>query len=514
MNKIKTKMLILIVSLFLSSCLPGPQKVDVIGIVWHDSNGDGKRQPSENGIPGISVELIQYSEVSSSIELGIRTTDQNGEYRFDDIGTIANFVEGETVFDREIGISVNFSFTENTFAKYFPMKFTIQHEGDFRRDASTSNHDSDAFEDLLPGKTSFIFICIQNRSCEEETLQIDAGMTVVDAIAGFVWNDLNQNGIMEDQEPRIKDHRVRLFDSVSTEIDETRTNGDGFYFFAAPAGEYQLKFDLPPGEDFTLKDKGNMDSIDSDVNPNSSQLLVGWTDVFSHKDPAFDIRHNVKWNAGLLLASDISLTPSPEPTETPGNNPVEIGFLLIDDGDCSGALEQFRAALAIDNRNDMAHYGRALVAKCQGDDDKEESSLLSFLEFHPEQDELRNKANERLAELQAKDDDGDGTSDSSETPILIDQLYYEHTVPGEYSTIFLRFWGPPDMTYRISIAGPDVIPPDNYTGSSSTRSFTYEGSQYAETDYSWKIRAAGTYRVSISMGSQIKAIDIEVLPPE
>jgi hypothetical protein len=133
--------------------------------------------------------------------------------------------------------------------------------------------------------------------------------------------------------------------------------------------------------------------------------------------------------------------------------PTELGFRLIDGGDCSGALDQFRIALEQDNKNDKAHYGRALVAECQGDIDKAESAYISFLENHPEQDELRAIANDRVFALRQLQSDAENSSSDDESFGIVD-LTAAHTNPGVSSTIYLSFKGPVGTKYVVTLEGP------------------------------------------------------------
>ncbi|MBX2890571.1 MAG: HYR domain-containing protein [Saprospiraceae bacterium] len=95
-------------------------------------------------------------------------------------------------------------------------------------------------------------------------------------ITGFVWNDLNTNGIQDPGEPGMEDIWVLLLDAGGNQLDGRLTDANGIYTFNdVPAGTYILRFSNPGGIWQTPQNQGNDDSIDSDADP------LGYTDVFT-----------------------------------------------------------------------------------------------------------------------------------------------------------------------------------------------------------------------------------------
>jgi hypothetical protein len=79
------------------------------------------------------------------------------------------------------------------------------------------------------------------------------------AVCGIVWNDINQNGLREPDEPLIENAVVSL-GGLST-----ATNANGAYSFYWPGpGTYQVMVQIPPGTQPTSVDVGTDDTIDSD----------------------------------------------------------------------------------------------------------------------------------------------------------------------------------------------------------------------------------------------------------
>jgi hypothetical protein len=98
------------------------------------------------------------------------------------------------------------------------------------------------------------------------------------AIGNLVWDDANHNGIQDLDESGVADVEVQLTDCSDPPIVllTNTTNVAGYYSFdTLDAGSYRVHFMLPAGYEFTLKDQGDNDAIDSDADRNT-----GFTDCF------------------------------------------------------------------------------------------------------------------------------------------------------------------------------------------------------------------------------------------
>ena len=89
----------------------------------------------------------------------------------------------------------------------------------------------------------------------QRILTIDAGLvsTLQGDIGDFVWDDLNENGLHDPNEPGVNGVTVELYSSTGTLIKQTTTANDtagnpGYYLFTGlAAGSYQVKFIAPTG---------------------------------------------------------------------------------------------------------------------------------------------------------------------------------------------------------------------------------------------------------------------------
>ena len=157
------------------------------------------------------------------------------------------------------------------------------------KDAGADGVDSDA--DPITGKTSATAL-----SAGESDMTWDAGMYVgaQSSIGNYVWIDLDHDGIQDVGENGYPSATVELYTGAGIYVDNTTTDGNGFYSFTnlAPA-DYYVKFILPSGYDFTLQNAG-ADDVDSDANTSTGQTAV--TTLSSGEN-------DTSWDAGLYSDS-------------------------------------------------------------------------------------------------------------------------------------------------------------------------------------------------------------------
>ncbi len=77
-------------------------------------------------------------------------------------------------------------------------------------------------------------------------------------ICGFVWNDLNNNGIQDAGEPGVSGAVVTVGSTV------TSTDENGFYYFPVGTGTYVVTVQIPPGTQLSPSNVGGNDTLDSD----------------------------------------------------------------------------------------------------------------------------------------------------------------------------------------------------------------------------------------------------------
>jgi Ca2+-binding RTX toxin-like protein len=99
------------------------------------------------------------------------------------------------------------------------------------------------------------------------------------AVSGRVWSDTNGDGLQDNGEPGMAGVTVELYNGTTSVLEDTVTTdivGD-YSFVGLHAGDYYARFvKLAPVQDFSPKDAGSDDTLDSD--PDS---VTGETDAFT-----------------------------------------------------------------------------------------------------------------------------------------------------------------------------------------------------------------------------------------
>ena len=121
-------------------------------------------------------------------------------------------------------------------------------------------------------------------------------------IGDFVWNDINQDGIQDPDEPGLPDVMVIITGTTESEpyADTTFTNANGNYEFEVPPGIYKIIFELPDGFLPSPQGVGTDDNIDSDAGP-----VMGMTELFAIEADAIDF----SWDAGFYPKCDNITSP-------------------------------------------------------------------------------------------------------------------------------------------------------------------------------------------------------------
>jgi hypothetical protein len=104
-------------------------------------------------------------------------------------------------------------------------------------------------------------------------------------IGDEVWNDLNENGLQDDDEPGVPGVTVRLLDSLETPVSELITDNEGRFVFDALPGSYRLQVVVPSGASVSPQDEGDEEWNDSDI------ATTGLSDLFvlAYGDAVYDI---------------------------------------------------------------------------------------------------------------------------------------------------------------------------------------------------------------------------------
>ncbi|EKI4483494.1 fibrinogen-binding adhesin SdrG C-terminal domain-containing protein [Staphylococcus pseudintermedius] len=201
--------------------------------VWEDLNKDGIQDQNEPGIANVKVTL---KDADGNV-VDTRTTDDKGNYLFEKVK------EGEYTIEFE------------TPEGYTP---TVTGQG-------TSDNDSNGTSTKVTVK-------------DGDDLTIDSGFTQVTPeppthnVGDKVWDDLNKDGIQDDNEPGISNVKVTLKDVDGNVVDTRTTDANGNYLFEnVKEGDYTIEFETPEGYTPTVTGQG---TADNDSNGTSTKVTV------------------------------------------------------------------------------------------------------------------------------------------------------------------------------------------------------------------------------------------------
>jgi len=210
------------------------------GLAWFDLNGNGIREDGE--LPMANVPVILLDVASTPIAETVTATD--GTYTFSEI----NPGSYRVAFDPPTGFS-----------------FSPADQG------TDDTIDSDVLSGGTTDLATLTFVTGQRMA------SLDAGLTVADTLGGFVWDDVDRDGIREEGEAGVAGVTVRLLDEQLLVVETTITDSAGAYQFRTqPEGVYLVEFMAPAGTLFSPSGQGDNFLMDSDADP-----VTGRTDSFT-----------------------------------------------------------------------------------------------------------------------------------------------------------------------------------------------------------------------------------------
>lgn len=208
---------------------------------WVDENGNSRQDSTENGLDGVIIGLYATPDSDTPIETTTTITKDGlaGYYIFDDLAMGSYYVK----------------VTE-------PYGYLITY-----KDQVEDDNDSDVHR--TTNSTDVYTFDATTTSIHNPT--VDVGFYRSAGLGNYVWEDIDYDGIQDDNELGISGIKVTLKDSEGEAvqadgIDYLITDTDGYYHFSElNPGTYSIEFELP--EDYYLT-KSNVlddDEVDSDA---------------------------------------------------------------------------------------------------------------------------------------------------------------------------------------------------------------------------------------------------------
>lgn len=186
--------------------------------VWLDGNENGVQDPQENGLPGVVVHL----ERCSGERFRVTRSDAEGSYGFD------NLLAGD-----------------------YRLRFVAPFAHVFSPPLAAGDYRFDSNPDAATGTSACVAL-----GSPQQRLAIDAGLILQPRaqIGDRVWNDLDQDGAQDHDEPGFAHANVRLETCDGRVLQSTVTDADGRYLFDWLAdGAYRVLFVAPDGYAFGPK---------------------------------------------------------------------------------------------------------------------------------------------------------------------------------------------------------------------------------------------------------------------
>jgi hypothetical protein len=181
--------------------------------VWCDSDRDGIQDSGEPGLEGVVVELYE-----GTVKVGETTTDANGEYIFNDDTTTSGVQEFTTYTIKIQGTTANMN------QLGICRTITDPFQGNNGVDSNGTPDNSNFIQ--------FPFVTADVTTTNVEDYSIDFGFKIPLGIGDFIWCDEDRDGIQDPGEPGIEGVRIQIYLAAdNTQIGETVTNSQGFYFF-------------------------------------------------------------------------------------------------------------------------------------------------------------------------------------------------------------------------------------------------------------------------------------------
>ncbi len=250
--------------------------------VWYDLNGNGRQDPNEPGVPGVTVRLFTLGQVCTDTPVASQTTDENGLYLFTGL-TDGNYF-------------VCFDLTT------IPAGYGLTAANNQLDDSVDSDADANGQTPPTGPLTAGQF---------DYTLDMGIVSAGNVSVGDYVWYDDNGNGLQDAGEGGVPGIGVALHSAADTDCADTplvvtTTGGDGSYLFSGlPSGSYFVCFDLstiPGGFEVTSQNVGGDDTIDSDADPTTGATAV--TGIIPANGADLTLDMGIRQDPGLVSVGD------------------------------------------------------------------------------------------------------------------------------------------------------------------------------------------------------------------
>ena len=229
-------------------------KVSLGDTVWLDGNRDGIKQDSESTLAGYTVTLLDQNG-NPVAGVGAQVTGENGQYLFTNLN-------------------------KGTYRVRFTRPAASVNTPTAAKQGGSDITDSDAVgaTDNASAMTGVIDLQADNRNVDSGWVTAVVAPTY--CLGDLVFDDLNINGIREDNEPGVNGVTVTVTNSSGGTGSTVTNNGGAWKICGLIAGDYTVAFTRPAGYEFTLRGSGNNRS-NVDAAGNTGKVTIVNADVLS-----------------------------------------------------------------------------------------------------------------------------------------------------------------------------------------------------------------------------------------
>jgi protocatechuate 3,4-dioxygenase beta subunit len=311
---------------------PPPPSLSIGDFIWNDANNDGQWQTTEQGLAGITVQLVNITAGTTVSQV----TNAQGGYLFQNLqpGTYQvqiPFNNGTTQPNLLGYYSSTGSFSTNT-GTFEPVtgdplnnfdhgstntgltfvtgpQLTLAFGAAPLNETQTANGGDRGISETIPDSNSY-----RNQ---------DFGFWQPVSVGDRVWVDANNDGVRQTTEAPIQGVTVQLLNNAGTVVGTTQTNANGGYLFTYLApGQYQVRIVRDAVLTGYISSTGSIGSSTGPFEP-----VIG--------DPSNDQDHGTQ-SAGFFTGPLITATIGGATPVAPATIPAGLPF------DPAGATSQYR----------------------------------------------------------------------------------------------------------------------------------------------------------------------------
>ena len=377
--------------------LASQQRNLISGMAWLDENADGEKNVDEHYLGGITAQIYNISTnnylTDSDGNIITSVTDTDGQYMFKQIPNgsyIIVFEHGMEEYEPTIYLVEGPDETKNSNAQLQNIKINGE-------DVSVSGI---KLEDLQ-GNISNMNIGLREKTEEPENPENPENPDipkdpeqpenpdtpdgpelpkVLKTISGIAWNDLNRDGIKDENESGLPQIKVRIYDVLTKnylkdsngKILETVTDKEGKYLFKdIEKGEYIILFEYDKDEYEPTKymvqseEYGNSKVILKTIELNGEEKLLAVTDIINVQDNVTNINIGLKEKLifDLELNKYISriLVQNSKGTKAYDYENKTFAKVEIHKKQLQGSLVVFEYTIKVKNNGEMSGYAKNIV---------------------------------------------------------------------------------------------------------------------------------------------------------